>query len=152
MTTQQPIHEKTEVEAYYTESRPGSTKLVFTYTVTSDTPIDTDGIQIKSRSLKLPSGTSIHDASGNAIRATQAADGSSMVNIRVFRRTISRPVLSTVTSTSIIFNEFLNANTNKEDWVELRNITDSEISLDGWELDFSSNIVQGVPILLSSPR
>ena len=134
---------KIEVEAYYTEARPGSTKLVFTYTVTSDTPIDTDGIQIKSRSLRLPSGTSIHDASGNAIRATQAADGSALVNIRVSRQTISRPILPAITSTGIIFNEFLNANTNKEDWVELRNITDNEISLDGWELNLSSTLSRG---------
>ncbi len=134
---------KTKVEAYYTESRPGSTKLVFTYTVTSDTPIDTDGIQIESRSLKIPAGASIHDASGNPIRATQAADGSATVNIRVLRRTISRPVLPAVTSTSIIFNEFLNANTNKEDWVELRNITGNEISLDGWALNLSSTLSRG---------
>ncbi len=134
---------KTEVEAYYTEARPGSTKLVFTYTVTSDTPIDTDGIQIKSRSLKIPAGASIQDASGNAIRATQAADGSAMVNIRVLRRTTSRPVLPAVTSTGIIFNEFLNADRNKEDWVELRNITDGEISLGGWELNLSSTLSMG---------
>ena len=138
-----PDSRKTEVEAYYTESRPGSTKLVFTYTVTSDTPIDTDGIQIKSRSLKIPAGASIQDASGNAIRATQAADGSAMVNIRASTRTISRPILPAVTSTGIIFNEFLNADTNKEDWVELRNITDREISIGGWELSLSTGLSRG---------
>ena len=138
--------EKTEVEAYYTESRPGSTKLVFTYTITSDTPIDTDGIQIKSRSLKIPAGASIHDASGNAIRAIQGADGTAMVNIRASTRAISRPILPAVTSTGIIFNEFLNAEKNKEDWVELRNITESEISIGGWELSLSTRLSRGTDI------
>lgn len=66
-----------------------------------------------------------------------------MVKIRVPRQTISRPVLPAVTSTGIIFNEFLNADTDKEDWVELRNITDGEISIGGWALSLSTKLSRG---------
>ena len=138
------LYQKTAVEARYTETRPGSTKLVFTYTITSDTPIDTDGVQIEARSLRLPAGATITDAVGNPIQSISGPDGSAIVNIRPSSRISSPPILPAITSAGIIFNEFLNANTDKEDWVELRNITDGEISLGGWELNLSSTLSKGM--------
>ena len=137
------IYQKTAVEARYTETRPGSTKLVFTYTITSDTPIDTDGVQIEARSLRLPAGATITDAVGNPIRSVSGPDGSAIVNIRPSSRISSPPILPAITPAGIIFNEFLNADTDKEDWVELQNITDGEISLDGWALNLSSTLSRG---------
>ena len=132
-----PDSRKTAVEVSYKEARPGSTKLVFSYTVTADTPIDTDGVQIKERSLRIPTGASIEDTSGNAVAATPSEDGSSLVDIKPASRMSSRPILPSVTSAGIVFNEFLNAKTDKHDWVELRNTTDSDVSLGGWKLSIS---------------
>ncbi len=130
-----PDSEKTEVEVPYTTSRPGSTKLVFTYTVTSDTPADIDGVQIKPRSLKIPAGASIRDANGNPIQGSQMEDGSSVVTIKPSERVNSRPIFPTLSEREIIFNEFRNAGTDKQDWVELRNLTGNDVSLGGWNLD-----------------
>ena len=136
-----PNSQKQEIEAPYTVSKPGSTKLIFSYPVTSDTPIDTDGVQIKSGSLRIPPGGSIHDLNGNPIQSTQTEGGAAIVAIKPVSRMSSPPILPSVTSTGIIFNEFLNASNDKHDWVELRNTTESKISLGGWKLDLST---QGV--------
>ena len=34
----------------------------------------------------------------------------------------------------VIFNELRNATTDTHDWVELRNVSDTDVTLDGWEL------------------
>ena len=133
-----PDSQKMALEASYTEARPGSTKLVFTYTVTTDTPVDADGVQIKASSLKLPAGASITDITGNVIEATPTADGSSLVAIKPASGLSSRPVLPSLTSGGIVFNEFMNAKADKHDWVELRNTTESEVSLSGWKLDIAA--------------
>ena len=133
-----PNSQKTEVEVPYTESRPGSTKLVFTYTVTPDTPVDTDGVQLKPEGLKIPMGGAIRDANGNAIEANPLEDGSSIVAISPSERVNSRPIFPLASSTGVIFNEFRNASRDKHDWVELRNTTGSEVSLGGWKLDLST--------------
>ena len=132
-----PDSRKKAVAAPYKEARPGSTKLVFSYTVTAETPIDTDGVQIKDGSLRIPTGASIEDTSGNAVAATPGGDGSSLVGIKPASRLSSRPILPAVTSAGIIFNEFLNARTDKHDWIELRNTADTEMSLGGWKLSIS---------------
>ena len=137
-TNADPDSEKQVVTASYKEARPGSTKLVFTYPVTAETPIDTDGVQIQAGSLKIPAGVAITDASENPIAATPSEDGSSLVDIKPASRLSSRPILPSLTSGGIVFNEFLNAETDKHDWVELRNTTDTEISIGAWKLSISS--------------
>ena len=138
-----PDSRKTAVEASYKEARPGSTKLVFAYTVTAQTPIDTDGVQIQVGSLKIPVGAAITDASENAIEAGPSEDGSgsALVDIKPASRTSSRPILPSLTSGGIVFNEFLNAKTDKNDWVELRNTTENEVSLGSWKLSISTGNV-----------
>ena len=137
-TNADPDSQKQVVTASYKEARPGSTKLVFTYPVTTETPIDADGVQIQAGSLRIPSGAAITDANENAIAATPSEDGSSLVDIKPASRMSSRPILPSFTSGGIIFNEFLNAETDKHDWVELRNTTDTEISIGAWKLSISS--------------
>ena len=66
-TNADPDSQKQVVTASYKEARPGSTKLVFTYPVTTETPIDADGVQIQAGSLRIPSGAAITDANENAI-------------------------------------------------------------------------------------
>ena len=139
--------QKTALEARYTGTRAGSTKLIFSYTITSDTPIDTDGAQIEARSLWMPSATSITDANGNAVESIPSGDGSVTVNIRPSSRVISRPILPAITANGIIFNEFLNADIDKEDWVELRNISGSEVSFSGWKLNLTTNGARSTDIL-----
>ena len=47
----------------------------------------------------------------------------------------------------IVFNELLNASTDTNDWVELRNVTDQDIDLGGWELSvFTSGGTNAVPL------
>ena len=133
-----PDSQKWVIAAPYKEARPGSTKLVFTYLVTAETPIDTDGVQIQKSSLKIPAGAAITDASENAIQATLNEDGSSFVGIKPASRLSSRPILPALAATGIVFNEFLNAKTDKHDWVELRNTTEKEVSLGGWKLNISA--------------
>ena len=72
------------------------------------------------------------------LHATPSEDGSSLVDIKPASRMSSRPILPSFTSGGIIFNEFLNAETDKHDWVELRNTTDTEISIGAWKLSISS--------------
>ena len=43
-------------------------------------------------------------------------------------------LISSVRLDTVIFNEIFNASTDTHDWVELRNITDTEIDLSGWTL------------------
>ena len=130
--------QKTALKAEYKETRAGSTKFVFTYAITSETPVDMDGVQIESRSLRLPPGAAITDIAGNAIKTTPDKDGGSIVAIRPSSRVSSSPILPAVATKGVVFNEFLNAKTDKEDWVELRNVTSSDISLSGWTLSLST--------------
>ena len=132
-----PDSQKQVLAASYKEARPGSTKLVFTYSVTAETPIDTDGVQIQAGSLKIPAGAAITDAGENPIAATPSEDGSSLVDIKPAARLSSRPILPSLTAAGIVFNEFLNAETDKHDWVELRNTTETEVSLGSWKLHIS---------------
>ena len=136
-TNADPDSKKQVVTASYKEARPGSTKLVFSYTVTAETPIDTDGVQIKQGSLRIPAGAAITDASENAIAATPSEDGSQIVDIKPTSGISSRPILPSLTAAGILFNEFLNAKTDKHDWVELRNTTENEVSLRSWKLHIS---------------
>ena len=39
-----------------------------------------------------------------------------------------------VTRDKVVFNEIFNASTDTHDWIELRNITDTDLSLDGWKV------------------
>ena len=130
--------QKTAVAATYKESRPGSTKLVFTYTITEDTPMDVDGVQIKRDGLMIPTGASIHDTSGNVIRSSETENGQLTVLPRTSALISSRPILPAIVSTSVIFNEFLNANSNKQDWVELRNLSETDIALADWQITISA--------------
>ena len=146
--------QKTAVSATYKESRPGSTKLVFTYTITEDTPMDVDGVQIKRDGLMIPNGTSIHDASGNPIRSSEAENGQLTILPRASTLVSSRPILPAITATSVIFNEFLNASSSKQDWVELRNLSETDIALGNWQITISTgqarqnNVVQFPDITL----
>ena len=146
--------QKTAVAATYKESRPGSTKLVFTYTITEDTPMDVDGVQVKRDGLMIPTGASIHDASGNAIRSSEAEHGQLTILPRASTLISSRPILPAITATSVIFNEFLNASSNKQDWVELRNFSETDITLGDWQITISTgqakqnNVVQFPDITL----
>lgn len=146
--------QKTAVAATYKESRPGSTKLVFTYTITEDTPMDVDGVQIKRDGLMIPTGASIHDVSGNAIKSSEAENGQLTILPRASALISSRPILPAITATSVIFNEFLNASNNKQDWVELRNMSQTDIPLGDWQITISAgqarqnNVVQFPDITL----
>ena len=130
--------QKTAVTATYKESRPGSTKLVFTYTITEDTPVDVDGVQIKRDGLIIPTGASIHDVSGNPIKSSEAENGQLTILPRASTLISSRPILPSITATSVIFNEFLNASSNKQDWVELRNLSETDIALGDWQITIST--------------
>ena len=92
----------------------------------------------KVGALRLPAGAAITDIGGNAIKTTPDKDGGSIVAIRPSSRVSSSPILPAVATKGVVFNEFLNAKTDKEDWVELRNVTSSDVSLSGWTLGLST--------------
>ncbi len=43
-------------------------------------------------------------------------------------------IAAALTMDRVIFNEFRNATTNTHDWVELRNVSNTDVTLDGWEV------------------
>ena len=100
--------------------------------------MDIDGVQVKRDGLMIPDGASIHDASGNAINSRETEDGQLTVLPRTATRISSRPILPSIGSTSVIFNEFLNANSDKQDWVELRNLSETDIALGDWQITVSA--------------
>ena len=136
------------------------TTLAFSYTVQAgDT--DTDGVDVKANSLTLPSGTTVRDAVDLDLVATfttvaggpsQAVDTSQAVDPTVpiggGPWTGDSPVVydleppvcevepdaESVTSSQIVFNELLNADDNKNDWIELKNVSEEAIALAEWEI------------------
>ena len=56
-------------------------------------------------------------------------------------------IASLVMMDKVIVNELLNASVDAHDWVELRNVTDSDIDLSGWELRiFSGSAINTVTL------
>lgn len=47
-------------------------------------------------------------------------------------------LISLIQMDRIVFNEIFNASNDAQDWVELRNISDTDINLDGWQLIVST--------------
>ena len=48
-------------------------------------------------------------------------------------------IASSVRLTTVIFNELFNASNDAHDWIELRNITDTDVDLSGWTLIVTSS-------------
>ena len=54
--------------------------------------------------------------------------------LRTFTSEERQHVISLLTLDTIIFNEFFNASNDPHDWVELRNVTSTDVDLSGWHL------------------
>ena len=54
--------------------------------------------------------------------------------LRTFTSEERQHVISQLTLDTIIFNEFFNASNDPHDWVELRNVTSTDVDLSGWHL------------------
>lgn len=54
--------------------------------------------------------------------------------LRTFTSEERQHVISQLTLDTIIFNEFFNASNDPHDWVELRNVTNTDVDLSGWHL------------------
>ena len=47
---------------------------------------------------------------------------------------LAASLAESITMDSVIFNELFNASTDTQDWLELRNVSDTDVSLDDWGL------------------
>jgi hypothetical protein len=132
----------------YANYRSGARDLVFRYTVAVD-DTDSDGVSINSNSLELNGGTikwvpvgnqeaedgqlghgPVGANSAHAVNAAQSeADALPAVSSGERAR-----IAAALAMDRVIFNELRNAVTDTGDWVELRNITDVDVTLDGWEV------------------
>ena len=54
--------------------------------------------------------------------------------LRTFTSEEHQHVISLLTLDTIIFNEFFNASNDPHDWVELRNVTSTDVDISGWHL------------------
>ena len=77
------------------------------------------------------------------VRALSAV-GDSLWSQPYWTATASPPSTTTITKThiemdSVIFNELRNATLDTQDWVELRNISNVDVTFDGWALLIASN-------------
>ena len=130
------------------------TTLAFSYTVVAgDT--DTDGVVVKANSLTLPSGTTVRDAvdldlvttfttvaggASQAVDTTVPTGGGPWTGGPFVADNLEplvcevEPDAESVTSSQIVFNELLNAYHDKDDWIELKNVSEEAIALAEWEI------------------
>ena len=132
----------------YANYRSGAKNLVFRYTVQAD-DADSDGVSINSNSLELNGGTIKwvpvgnqpsengqlgHGPVGaNAAHAVNVAQSQADVLPAVSSEERSR-IAGALAMDTVIFNELRNATTDTHDWVELRNVSNGDVTLDGWEV------------------
>ena len=140
------------------EERSGSTIVPFVYVLqASDPPAASVSVDIDSiNSLSVPRETTLKAASGlervgtadPAMAAGQPApiSGTPTVPERTFDvpvtpviylppdDTVSKAVASSVPRSPIVFNELGNGSDAANDWLELRNVSGSDVSLKDWEL------------------
>ena len=132
----------------YANYRSGARHLVFRYTVQAD-DADSDGVSINSNSLELNGGTIKwvpvgnqpsengqlgHGPVGaNSVHAVNVAQSAADALPGVSSEERLR-IAEALAMNRIIFNELRNATTDTHDWVELRNVSDADVPLDGWEV------------------
>ena len=114
--------------------------------LTPETPVrpdrpDPDPVEKYFATVELPDGARgtvtlsvrAETATGSILRVEGPASDTTSDPIEFGRRVIICPP-SVVPMDTVIFNEFRNAADDKNDWVELKNISDEPVSLTEWEV------------------
>ena len=139
-----------------------STRVLFAYTVQAE---DVATEVSWEAAVRLPRGTRLTDGDNNTVEATaetqelrprgedDTAAGSTvtapaqetqplLININPFLP-VETPVVelppTEVPRAPLLFNEFGNGDGDAKDWLELRNVTDSAVSLKDWQLSVVQN-------------
>ena len=144
----------------YANYRSGAENLVFRYTVQAD-DADSDGVSINSNSLELNGGTikwvpvgnqpsengelghgPVGANSAHAVNVAQsAADALPGVSSEERAR-----IAAALAMDRVIFNELRNATTDTHDWVELRNVSNADVTLDDWQVHIVTDDGTGMVI------
>ena len=147
----------------YANYRSGAWPLVFRYTVAAD-DADSDGVSINSNSLELNGGTikwvpigNQESLDGQLGHGPVAANSAHTVNVAQSEADALPAVSSeerariagALSMDRIIFNELRNATTDTHDWVELRNISDADVTLDDWQVHIVTGEGTGMVIFPS---
>ena len=131
--------------------------LRFEYTVRAS-DVDPDGFRILANSIHRYNST-ITDGAGNEAdyshNAVDAACGR-RVNTAVCGEPSQADALPSVSSEErariagalamdrVIFNELRNATTDTHDWIELRNVSNADVTLEGWEVRIIADAGTGI--------
>ena len=153
-----------ESEADYVSvgSLPGESEqnvVKFRYTVRAS-DVDPDGVRIHANSINRFLSTitattggeeanyshpAVAAASNQAVNApTSQADALPSVSSEERAR-----IAGALAMDRVIFNELRNATTDAHDWVELRNVSNADVMLDGWEVRIVTDAGTGIVILPS---
>ncbi len=144
------------------EETSGSTIVPFVYVVNANDPV-VSSVLVGSEGLSVPEGTTLMSSSGLSLVGSDDADSgqaeistASGESFQGTERDVNvSPVLwvpteesdpksaaSSVPRTPIVFNELGNGSGDTNDWLELRNVTDSSVSLKDWELSVVADAKQ----------
>ena len=129
-----PTPENERRAVWHSAEDANSTKVTFRYTVQSGD--DTSNISIKPNSLTVPPGAAIIDDEGNIFFTPVGGAGRTFPSSAIPQQTVSRRALrpSPVAQDRVIFNELRNASDDTHDWIELKNISEEDVSLTDWEI------------------
>ena len=129
-----PTPENERRAVWHSAEDANSTKVTFRYTVKSGD--DTSRISIKPDSLTVPPGVTLIDNAGNIFFTPIGGEGRTFPTSALPGQTASRRVLrpSPVAQDRVIFNELHNADNDIHDWIELKNISEDDVSLTDWEI------------------
>ena len=144
------------------EETSGSTIVPFVYVVNANDPV-VSSVLVGSEGLSVPEGTTLMSSSGLSLVGSDDADSgqaeistASGESFQGTERDVNvSPVLwvpteesdpkaaaSSVPRTPIVFNELGNGSGDTNDWLELRNVTGSAVSLKDWEMSVVADAKQ----------
>ena len=140
----------------------GSTIVPFVYVVNAADPV-VSSVVVGSEGLSVPEGTTLMSSSGLSLVGSDDADSgqaeistASGESFQGTERDVNvspvlwlpteesepKSVASSVPRTPIVFNELGNGSGADNDWLELRNVTGSAVSLKDWELSIVADAKQ----------
>ena len=129
-----PTPENERRAVWHSAEDANSTKVTFRYTVQFGDA--TSNISIKPNSLTVPPGAAITDDEGNIFFTPVGGEGRTFPTPAILQQTVSLRKLrpSPVAQDRVIFNELRNAFDDTHDWIELKNISEEDVSLTDWEI------------------
>ena len=81
------------------------------------------------------------------INVRDVAEASQADALPAFTSEERERITSLLTLDTIIFNELFNASSDPHDWIELRNVTNADVDLGGWQLIMITSVKSGSVVL-----